>query len=753
MKEDLNNHLDDNHNPTQGIKFKCDECDKVFSHNNLLEEHIGTAHSETVFPCNLCKFVAKNEELLEEHLSTHVVHHSSNEERNQIFVCVKCSFKSKTSRGLDRHIENMCTQCDLCLAENIEVEIHSSLHSECKQKQCSFISTGTVNLKNHVAENHPKDKFPCNKCGKTLRNEKDLMTHFNENHRKHTKSSLLEAGTQTLQTENNYQCEKCDFADKDITVLVKHILDMHCLPALKIKCDLCDYTADDETFLNLHKINMHEEDAQMQQGDMMKVFYNALGNMMMETNEVLAKMNRDTNKSMWKLMESQDILEEAVKDIKKDINDIKTKESERTQKDESDPAALNEIVDSHNAIKQELFIIRKNQITEKKIDNIEKSVANLSSIVVKHFPSNVAEGNKSKPASFSSLFSSMPSTESTSRASKPKVAQPMKSGSNSTGSQTLHRQTKHPECSSSSPPPNRSYQRNPEPKTLYLGDSISANVSFDALEEGMKTRIVSAKAYSSIHDVVSNVAKKPAIFPERNFTDVIPTELAKGVFTNLIVQGGSVHITNLITKDNPKEYIEYFRQEAVLSAKNIFSACENALKMKTSLKTVIILKQIPRYDRTNVDPLCMKQALSLLYNNTLTDLWMTSPLKDRIFIGNHNIECSGSIRESRYRNTQTGAFDGIHLYGSSGRKAYTQSVLNILKQAGLVDLEFDHLNCAQSQFQRKQNGFNKNKTWPWDTDARKFGCGNKRQTNQNSQRFEVPLQNRFAGLSDINHLN
>ena len=145
------------------------------------------------------------------------------------------------------------------------------------------------------------------------------------------------------------------------------------------------------------------------------------------------------------------------------------------------------------------------------------------------------------------------------------------------------------------------------------------------------------------------------------------------------------------------------------------------------------------------------QGLNLIFGvfyNTLTDLWIKSPVKDRIFVGNHNIECSGGIRESRYRNIQTGAFDGVHLYGSSGRKAYTRSVLNILKQAGLVSSDFDHLSCAQTQYQSRQRGFNKNKAWPWDRNVR-----NVTNTRVNNMRFEVPVQNRFAGFSDNSQEN
>ena len=63
------------------------------------------------------------------------------------------------------------------------------------------------------------------------------------------------------------------------------------------------------------------------------------------------------------------------------------------------------------------------------------------------------------------------------------------------------------------------------------------------------------------------------------------------------------------------------------------------------LKKVILLKQIPRYDPQEVDPMAIKQALSQLFNNTLVQLWVDSPPKSKILVGSHNIDCFGSIRD------------------------------------------------------------------------------------------------------------
>ena len=114
----------------------------------------------------------------------------------------------------------------------------------------------------------------------------------------------------------------------------------------------------------------------------------------------------------------------------------------------------------------------------------------------------------------------------------------------------------------------------------------------NALQDATETKIVSAKACSSIHDTVSNVAKQAAKYPQSNFTDVIPAMLRKDDYESLILQYGSVDITNLNTKDEPSMYIEYFKQKTIMSAKNLFSAACNALKMDPKLLKVVLMKQI-----------------------------------------------------------------------------------------------------------------------------------------------------------------
>ena len=109
------------------------------------------------------------------------------------------------------------------------------------------------------------------------------------------------------------------------------------------------------------------------------------------------------------------------------------------------------------------------------------------------------------------------------------------------------------------------------------------------------------------------------------------------------------------------------------------------------------MNQVPRYDPISVDPLSLKPALAVLFNNTLVGAWIDSPLKERISIGAHSLECAGGVQEARYWDMKTNKYDGVHLYGPSGRKACTISVLNILRVAGILDVLKEQFSSVLQQ--------------------------------------------------------
>ena len=152
-----------------------------------------------------------------------------------------------------------------------------------------------------------------------------------------------------------------------------------------------------------------------------------------------------------------------------------------------------------------------------------------------------------------------------------------------------------------------------------------------------------------------------------------------------------------------------------------------------------------------MDPLNLKPAFVQLFNNTLSRLWMDSPFKSRLSIGLHSLECSGGIKEARYRDSKNGKFDGVHLFGPSGRKAYTVSILNILKSANILELTNDQ---SALEFYRNQLQFQyqKRKSQRHPTGRRQPNSTNDRDIRQNrnntyTQRYTVQTSNLYEHLN------
>ena len=97
-----------------------------------------------------------------------------------------------------------------------------------------------------------------------------------------------------------------------------------------------------------------------------------------------------------------------------------------------------------------------------------------------------------------------------------------------------------------------------------------------------------------------------------------------------------------------------------------------------------------------------------------------------------------SVFQARYRNNQTKRFDGVHLYGPSGMKAYTASVLNILNSAQLVVRtppryydQFPHMRCPQARYQAVQK-------------ARSY----RQEKSAHTTQYSVTTQNKYSALAD-----
>ena len=174
-----------------------------------------------------------------------------------------------------------------------------------------------------------------------------------------------------------------------------------------------------------------------------------------------------------------------------------------------------------------------------------------------------------------------------------------------------------------------------------------------------------------------------AKWPEQNFTDVVNYALTNPGRENydvLVLSAPTVDITNMDTsKLSPLDNTEIYQQNVIISVQNMFSLAQAALEQNRNLKTVVLMEHTPRFDALDVDPTSLKANLVKLANATLNQLWLNSHLKNKISIGCHSFENSGTetAHLARYQNLRTGRYDGVHLYGQTGCRDYTGSVENI----------------------------------------------------------------------------
>ena len=709
--------------------------------------------------CNHCEFDCELETDLQEHMLKGI--HSHRTERDEAFDCEECNFLFGSEQLLQNHInaahgqknneevianENttdcevedketsfLCGQCDLCFDSLEECLGHVDAHMF-KCFKCSF-----ENEDKTVVDNHENDAHPI--LVELSSNSDEVDDSRNEA----TWGANIEDAPKQSTTTKTTECVICPFCklqSKDLDMLKKHIESIHTTGDIKrnteddiiakdsepcTKCQYCSVTGNqaemrrhleiihfvctqctssfmDSTTLKNHIEAKHTEIEPFPCeicGLVVANFFllqehvqthNKQSRMPCQHCEFSAKDTQSLKSHMIECHEEVVILHTMAQQVDNLTDNFESFETFKTEV----ANMFKSLFDHQNIVQQEMFLIRNHLTTQ----------ARPATDDAQHIP------RTSQPTRNPDSVGPPPSRSPPRRSSSP-----------------LPRTAPSRQTSGAAPNIPSSSTRE-QKQILYIGDSISANANFNALEAATEAEFVRVKAYSAVHDTVSNDAKRAAKFPASNFKDVIPNELKKKKYECLVVQAGSVDITNLNTKDDPAKHIDYFREETIKSATSLFNSATNALSVQPTLKKVVLMKQTPRYDPSSEDPMALKPALALLFNNTLTGLWTESPNRERLFIGNHNIECSGAIREARYRETKSGKYDGYHLFGSSGTKAFTLSVLNILKKAEVTSSEYNfHQSCPQSKRQHR---------------------GSKSHARQNhgghQNVFTVPTNNRFSSF-------
>ena len=141
----------------------------------------------------------------------------------------------------------------------------------------------------------------------------------------------------------------------------------------------------------------------------------------------------------------------------------------------------------------------------------------------------------------------------------------------------------------------------------------------------------------------------------------------------------------------------------------MFTVAHDAIRNHADLEKVIIMEHPERNDDHNIDPISLKPSLAKFANSTFNQLWMESPFKSQIIVAAHSVFSVGETKDSILRDDTNNKYDGVHMYGPAGTKAYTKSLINILNQIGAPSAKKkgtssvksgDHANCPQAKYQR-----------------------------------------------------
>ena len=524
-------------------------------------------------------------------------------------------------------------QLVLDIHEPATIEVNDRSGNSPENTSDKQVSVKQVNV-NKLTNAH----IDCHKCNAKFDTDLELEWHLATDHENYEPEA---ASTSKQVNDTKIICDICSYEANTLELLQTHKHTNHTPYEHKGACQLCSYEAKNQEDLSLHIIENH-------------AFQCKNCRMIFQSNELLELHMRAIHKAHVFKCHECDYCSENSKDLEEHIRDVhrspKILEYLTQQQDALSHAfasfkvdlteILKKIMDDNNEVKQELFILRKEGSQSNRFEKIEKQLQNIETTI-------------RETGLVDNILNQRP------RIQKPLVPQP--------GSQE------------------HKVNQKSKPTFTFIGDAIGRNFEIKTVEEAVGGDIKIKRAFSSINDTAENEAKFGTKHPDKLIQNVLKDHDSNIHSDILVIQTGSVDITNLKTGgENAQLFSDYHRSHTISAAENLFKEVENTLVKYPHLKKAIILKQTPRFDKKSVDPYSVKPAMAKLFNNVLDKKWLESAHKSRLLIGNHRLECSRGSYETRYSNRRNSQYDGVHMYGPSGRKAYTESLLFILRQAGLL---------------------------------------------------------------------
>ena len=227
---------------------------------------------------------------------------------------------------------------------------------------------------------------------------------------------------------------------------------------------------------------------------------------------------------------------------------------------------------------------------------------------------------------------------------------------------------------------NQNHKASKKEKISWIGTSISKVLDKEKVEKDLDVSLSITRAYC-IKD------EPTAKYRKTHFKNIVPKVVEKEEPDTLVLQTGSIEITNIeVNKalmDEKKSIDEYKKgwfEQVENNSKDLFEIAQEALKKNKKLKRVLILKRLPRHDRSSSDLIGMRSILSEYANTVYDQQWIRMGSPSNVIIIDLDLKGSGYFKELIYGKSKDANYDGYHVIGTGAVRQFTYQVIKQMKE-------------------------------------------------------------------------
>ena len=175
--------------------------------------------------------------------------HKESKHEVKVHTCDQCSFTSSYTSHLSQHIRSVhsgttfnCDKCETTTESKLLLLEHMNYkHEECSEHSCTdcdFVSLDQGAYRAHVKYAHTSNRYPCDQCSFSATNKSRLKEHKDVQH-----------------NGVRFPCDQCEYVATRTGNLKQHKAAKHL--GVRYPCDLCDYVSTQSGNLKQHRAVKH----------------------------------------------------------------------------------------------------------------------------------------------------------------------------------------------------------------------------------------------------------------------------------------------------------------------------------------------------------------------------------------------------------------------------------------------------------------------------------------------------------------